>query len=119
MFEADALCDRIAMISGGEIVAAGTPSELKARVADRTVVEIETFDLPDGSVERLRAVPGVESVWVEEREERQIVLVQSPQGVELTQSLLGALDGAAVGRVVAREPTLEDAYVALVGGVKE
>jgi len=119
MFEADALCDRIAMISGGEIVAAGTPAELKAHVADRTVVEIETFDLPDGSVERLRAVPGVQAVWVEEREERQIVLVQSSQGLELTQSLLGQLDGAAVGRVVAREPTLEDAYVALVGGARE
>jgi ABC-2 type transport system ATP-binding protein len=119
MFEADALCDRIAMIAHGRIVASGTPAELKARVADRTVVEIETFDLPDGSVERLRAVPGVESVWVEEREERQIVLVQSPQGVELTQALLGQLDGAAVGRVIAREPTLEDAYVALVGGARE
>jgi ABC-2 type transport system ATP-binding protein len=119
MFEADALCDRIAMIAHGRIVASGTPAELKARVADRTVVEIETFDLPDGSVERLRAVPGVESVWVEEREERQIVLVQSPQGVELTQALLGQLDGAAVGRVIAREPTLENAYVALVGGARE
>jgi ABC-2 type transport system ATP-binding protein len=119
MFEADALCDRIAMIAHGKIVAAGTPGELKAHVADRIVVEIETFDLPDGSVERLQAVDGVESVWVEEREERQVVLVQSPQGLELTQSLLGALDGAAVGRVVAREPTLEDAYVALIGEGRE
>ena len=31
-------------------------------------------------------------------------------------ALLGALDGTSVGRVAAREPTLEDAYVALVGG---
>ena len=34
MFEADALCDRIAVIAKGEIVAEGTPRELKA--ASRT-----------------------------------------------------------------------------------
>src|SRR5438128_4342503 len=37
MFEADALCDRVAVIARGRIVAEGTPSELKLAVADRTV----------------------------------------------------------------------------------
>ena len=35
MFEADELCDRIAVIAKGEIVAEGTPRDLKAIVADR------------------------------------------------------------------------------------
>src|ERR671934_1522723 len=43
MFEADQLCDRIAVIAKGEIVAEGTPQRLKEVVADRTVVEIETY----------------------------------------------------------------------------
>ena len=43
MFEADELCDRIAVIAGGEIVAEGTPAQLKAGVADGRVVEIEVF----------------------------------------------------------------------------
>ena len=43
------------------------------------------------------------------------MLVQSAQGLELTQTLLAQLDGVQVGRVAAREPTLEDAYVSLVG----
>src|SRR3954447_13761609 len=42
MFEADALCDRLAVIAQGEIVAEGTPESLKQLVAERTVVEIET-----------------------------------------------------------------------------
>jgi ABC-2 type transport system ATP-binding protein len=67
------------------------------------------------AIERLRAVPGVTSVTVEEREQAQVLLVHSPEGTELTQSLLGMLGDASVGRVAAREPTLEDAYVALVG----
>src|SRR5881394_1714010 len=43
MFEADALCDRIAVISKGSIVATGTPAELKRLVVEGSVVEIETF----------------------------------------------------------------------------
>src|SRR5438094_8533343 len=43
MFEADALCDRIAVIDKGQIVAEGTPEDLKATVAERTIVEIEAY----------------------------------------------------------------------------
>jgi len=114
MFEADALCDRIAVIANGELVAEGTPSNLKAVVADRTVVEIEAFGVADDAIERLRAIDGVSSVSVEARDQMQILSVQSAAGVELTQALMARLDGARVGRVTVREPTLEDAYVALV-----
>jgi ABC-2 type transport system ATP-binding protein len=114
MFEADELCDRIAVINKGLIVAEGTPRDLKAIVAERTIVEIEAFGVTDSAIERVRTAPGVTSVSVEEREQAQVLLVQSAKGLELTQQLLGYLDGATIGRVAAREPTLEDAYVALV-----
>jgi ABC-2 type transport system ATP-binding protein len=114
MYEADALCDRIAVISEGRIVAHGTPADLKSVVADRTVVEIEAYGAPESAVQRLREAPGVTSVAVEDREHAQLLVVQSPQGSELTQQLLSHLDGVRVGRVTAREPTLEDAYVSLV-----
>ena len=114
MYEADALCNRIAVIADGEIVATGTPSDLKSIVADRTVVEIEAFGAPEETIQRLREAPGVTSVAVEDREQAQVLVVQSPHGLELTQELLGYLDGVRVGRVAAREPTLEDAYVSLV-----
>src|SRR6266540_277816 len=114
MFEADELCDRIAVINKGLIVAHGTPRDLKAVVAERTVVEIEAFGVTEEAIERLRRAPGVTSVSVEERDQAQVLLVQSPKGLELTQQLLSELDGATIGRVAAREPTLEDAYVALV-----
>src|SRR5436853_1377757 len=114
MYEADALCDRIAVISQGQIVAHGTPSALKSVVAERTVVEIEAFGAAEEAIRRLREAPGVTSVAVEDREQAQLLLVQAPQGSELTQQLLSCLDGVRVGRVSAREPTLEDAYVSLV-----
>ena len=40
MFEADELCDRIAVIAGGRIVAEGTPADLKSRVGEGTVSSI-------------------------------------------------------------------------------
>jgi ABC-2 type transport system ATP-binding protein len=114
MFEADALCDRIAVIANGLIVGEGTPRELKAQVADGSVVEIEVYGVPDETIARLRGIEGVRAVGVEEREQAQVLVVQTAPGVEVTQSLLGQLDGTRVGRVSSREPTLEDAYVSLV-----
>ena len=114
MFEADALCDRIAVIAQGKIVAEGTPRDLKAGVADGRVVEIEVYGTADEAVERLRVVEGVRSVSVEEREQAQVLVVQVDGEREVTHALLGRLDGSNVGRVSSREPTLEDAYVALV-----
>jgi ABC-2 type transport system ATP-binding protein len=115
MFEADDLCDRIAVINKGLIIAEGTPRDLKAIVADRTVIEIETFGVEDAAIERVRTADGVTSVSIEDRDQAQVLLVQSPAGTELTQQLLALLGDARIGRVAAREPTLEDAYVALVG----
>ena len=114
MFEADALCDRIAVINRGEILAQGTPRDLKREVGEGTVVEVEVFGVPDGTVDRVRAIDGVTAVAVEEREQAQVLAVQIRADAELTQPILGALDGASVGRVSRREPTLEDVYVTLV-----
>jgi ABC-2 type transport system ATP-binding protein len=113
MFEADQLCNRIAVISQGEIVAEGTPADLKANVSEGGVVEIEVFGIDEPAIERLRGIEGVRSVGVEPREQAQVLVVQT-DGRELTHALLVSLNGAQVGRVSVREPTLEDAYVALV-----
>lgn len=41
-------------------------------------------------------------------------MVQTERGAELHAQVLAALDGIRIGRVVTREPTLEDAYIAIV-----
>jgi ABC-2 type transport system ATP-binding protein len=114
MFEADALCDRIAVIADGRIVGEGTPAELKRLVATGSIVEIETFGIPAETIEGLRATAGVASLVVEEREQAQVLVVQSRDGTPPTQALLAQLSEFRVGRVSARDPTLEDAYVQLV-----
>jgi len=119
MFEADALCDRIAVITQGNIVAEGTPEDLKRGVADGTVIEVEVYGVADENVQRVRAIGGVTAVAVEEREQAQVLVVQTGPGAELTQAILGCLNGSDIGRISHREPTLEDAYVALVSEPSE
>src|SRR5688500_4975229 len=114
MFEADALCDRIAVIANGEIVAQGTPGQLKAGVADGSVVEVELFGVEEDSVERIRTLEGVRTATLEDRDQKQLLIVQTAPGLELTHAILSQLNGASIGRVSSREPTLEDAYVQLV-----
>src|SRR6266540_7366830 len=56
MFEADELCDRIAVINKGEIVAEGTPRELKGQVGEGSVVEIEVYGIPEERLDRIRVL---------------------------------------------------------------
>ncbi|MCL8013818.1 ABC transporter ATP-binding protein [Streptomyces sp. AS02] len=114
MAEADELCDRIAVIAGGEIRALGTPGALKARVQERDVLEVEARGVSETELDRVRALPGVRDAAVDDRGSVQLLTVQSDRGTELHARVLAALDGVRLGRVATREPTLEDAYVAIV-----
>ena len=115
MFEADALCQRIAVINKGKIVAMDTPDKLKANVQDLSVVEIETYGIPPQVVEKIRKLDFVVDVSVENRDQRQVLLVHTPRGPEAVPVLVENLNGLRMGKVITREPTLEDAYVRLVG----
>jgi ABC-2 type transport system ATP-binding protein len=118
MFEADALCQRIAVINKGQIVALDTPAGLKKDVQDLSVVEVELFGIPPEVVSRVRGLEGIDTVSVENRDQRQALRIQSPLGSEAIAPVLKVLEGQGLrtGRVSVHEPTLEDAYVRLVGG---
>lgn len=116
MFEADALCQRLAVIKDGRIVAEGSPEALKQTVQDLSVVEVDLFGVSEAILDQLRAQPYVDTASVENRNQKQVLLVQSPRGAEVVSDILHLLDGMRIGKVAVREPTLEDAYVRLVGG---
>jgi ABC-2 type transport system ATP-binding protein len=118
MFEADALCHRVAVINQGKLVALDAPAELKRHVQDLSVVEVGVFGIPRQAVERIRALDGVGIVSVENRDQKQVLRVQSNDGAATVAPVVSTLEemGLRVGNVAVREPTLEDAYVRLVGG---
>ena len=116
MFEADELCDRIAVIRAGEIVAEGTPAQLKRLVSAGRVLEVETYGVHHETVRQLRQIAGVRTIVVEERGQLQVLIVQCETGVDATREVLAGLAEERVARVSQRDPTLEDAYVELVTG---
>jgi ABC-2 type transport system ATP-binding protein len=116
MFEADALCQRVAVINNGCIIALDTPAGLKKLASDLSVIEIEMFGVPEAMVEKLRSLSFVDAVAVENLDQKQVLSIQTNRGAEAVPDLMASLNGLKVGKVFVREPTLEDAYVRLVGG---
>ncbi len=116
MYEADMLCQRIAVINHGRIIALDTPEALKSLVRDLSVIEIEAFGIAEDVVGAMRNLPFVDAVSVENQEQKQLLVIQSPKGSAAVPDIMALLSGSRLGRVAVREPTLEDAYVRLVGG---
>jgi ABC-2 type transport system ATP-binding protein len=118
MAEADELCDRIAIVDHGRILAIGTPDELKKRVQRESLFRLE-LDRLDGGAATLARLPGVESaVLAESDAEAQRVVVNL---VLTDDAALGAVVtalagiGSAILALRKSEPTLEDVFVELVG----
>ena len=115
MFEADAICDRIAVIKKGSIVAQGTPASIKALVDEVGVVEFEAVGVPDERLQALRKLGGVSSVSVAEDELSQRITVRCARPADVMTQLGIIFEGVELRRINSRDPTLEDAYVQLIG----
>ena len=115
MFEADAICDRIAVIKKGSIVAQGTPASIKELVDEVGVVEFEAVGVPDERLQALRKLGGVSSVSVAEDELSQRITVRCARPADVMTQLGIIFEGVELRRINSRDPTLEDAYVQLIG----
>lgn len=100
--EADALADRVAVINKGEIIAEGSPAEIKAQTAGKRIRCITTL-----SLEMLRGIPGVTEV----KEDREAVELQTPEAEPVLRELL-ARDANLSGLEVSAAG-LEEAFLAL------
>jgi len=120
MFEADQLCQRVAVIRNGEIVALDTPSGLKKYVMDTSVVEVEGFGITENEVAKFKEVAGVLAVSADLSENKQVLKIQTPKGSEIISDVQQILKNSRIYDLKIKEPTLEDAYLRLVeGSVKE
>jgi len=112
--EADALCDRILIIDAGRIVAAGTPGELKRRLAGDTVV-LTTRDA--GSAALAATLLHGRGMSRAPRIEGTAVITSLVDAPGRLPALLRALDeaGVAVAGLEVRRPTLDDVFLNLTG----
>jgi ABC-2 type transport system ATP-binding protein len=114
MFEADELCDRIAVISKGKIVALDTPAGLKRSVKDISVIELQTYGATTAFIDALGAIAGVTRVVAELDSERQLIRVQTASPAEVLPRIAEKAGEIRIIDKSIKEPTLEDAYLRLV-----
>lgn len=65
MEEPEQLCDRIAIINNGELIALGTSSELKNMIPSNNIVSMKLSVLNDSYVESAKELPGVEKATIQ------------------------------------------------------
>jgi len=106
--EADALCDRIAIIDRGRIVAEGTPSELKAKVQS-DIVQLETSQPVDAAL--LSSIPGVQEV----RAQGNDWVLQVAASEEFLPQLFARIHTNEIRRVSVEKPSLETVFLQLTG----
>jgi len=112
MDEAEKLCDRVAVVDRGRVLALGTPRELIAQHAGRDVVEFELSGTPPPDSE-LRGLPGVVQVR-EPAGGRELVTDRVHETVPALLALAVAA-GRTLERLATRSATLEDVFVNLTG----
>ena len=113
MDEAERLCDRLAIIDHGKVIAAGTPQELIAGLSGHHVVEFAIHS-GNGSGDELWAhLPGVQSV----RNEDGLVSLRVDEPHHTIPALLSAVQrkGAQLVHLTTRQASLEDVFVQLTG----
>ena len=123
MFEAEIVCDRVAIIDEGRIVAVDTVEGLKRRVADNVSLEITALlpaEVPMAAVrEKLAAALGCPLDLTEGEDGHRVkVVAPSSEVDEITANALRVLyeAGCRVTRVDVRRPNLEDVFIKLTKG---
>jgi ABC-2 type transport system ATP-binding protein len=116
MAEAETLCQRVAIVDQGRVLALGTVPELKAALKRDAVIRIEGVISAKASraVEQLVGVTRVATAAVDGRTQLTVV-VQEPAAV--LPRLIEALTthGAIMQKIAPEEVTLEDVFITLTG----
>jgi ABC-2 type transport system ATP-binding protein len=113
MDEADRLCDRIAIVDHGKLVALDSPMKLKASIPSQNAIEVSFSSVPSGWMETLKTLPHVQSVTSEEN----VFRIATAKGPETTMALVAASEaaGLTVQSLAVKSTTLDDVFVHYTG----
>ncbi|HVT81985.1 MAG TPA: ATP-binding cassette domain-containing protein [Phycisphaerae bacterium] len=113
MDEADKLCDRIAIVDHGKLVALDSPLKLKAAVPGKNILEVSFSSVPEKWEERLRALPDVTEVKSDEH----VFRITSENGPATTVALMEASKaaGISIASLSVQSTTLDDVFVHFTG----
>ncbi|HUY12525.1 MAG TPA: ATP-binding cassette domain-containing protein [Terriglobia bacterium] len=113
MDEADKLCNRIAIIDHGKLVALDSPMKLKASVPGTNTLEVSFANIPDGWEETLKHLEDVESITGQDH----VFRIASNNGPRTVVSLVEAARAAqvTVASLAVQSTTLDDVFMYYTG----
>jgi ABC-2 type transport system ATP-binding protein len=114
MDEADRLCDRIAIVDHGKLVALDTPRALKSNIPGSSVIEAQFLNAPAGWQQTLEKLISVQSVQPEGADMYRILTDDgSRTTTELVETAVRA--GVMVKALTVQSTTLDDVFVHYTG----
>ncbi|MBI1809066.1 MAG: ABC transporter ATP-binding protein [Gemmatimonadetes bacterium] len=113
MQEADELCDRLAIVDRGKLLACDTPAALRAQAPGATLIDLAVDGDAAAAAERCRLVDGVSRVDATGPDLR----AHSERGGEAIPALIRAVEdaGARVQNINLSKPSLETLFISLTG----
>jgi len=113
MDEADKLCDRIAIVDHGKLVALDSPLKLKASIPGANILEVSFSPVPEGWLETLKSLPDVAHVTSVDH----VFRVSSHNGPRTTVALVEAARAAQIALVSlsVQSTTLDDVFMHYTG----
>ena len=113
MDEADRLCDRIAIVDHGKLVALDSPLKLKASIPSQNAIEVSFSTVSADWSGRLKSLPHVQSVTNEDH----IFRIATADGPATTMALVAETEAAGIGiqSLAVKSTTLDDVFVHYTG----
>ena len=111
MAEADMLCDTIAIINRGELVALGTPNEIKRRFSRIGVIEVTVRRAREGLIDQVSEIHGVVGVNSIGEGAFQKLTISVDAGTDVRHEVSETIGADDIESLVVRDPTLEEAYI--------
>ena len=113
MEEAEALCDRLAIVDGGKIIAQGTLRELRALMGERDVLRLSGIFQPDGARAVLASLDSIEVLHADDS----ALVLSATDASRILPLIFSALHaaGAEIRDTTLTQPTLESLFIKLTG----
>jgi ABC-2 type transport system ATP-binding protein len=116
MAEAETLCERLAIIDRGQVIALGTVAELKESLGRETVIRLEGV-IPTKASQAVQLLSGVSKMALTAVDGHNQLTVVTPDQQAVLPQLIETLSrhGATLQRITPEEVTLEDVFIARTG----
>ena len=113
MEEVEQLCDRIAIIDKGKVIASGTKEELKNMISLGETITLETYNLTEDHIEGIKNIANIASVDYN----GQTVVVKSKKGKNNLVHVLNYFENQKIsmGKIYSELPTLNDVFLEITG----